>query len=75
VAIARSEEEFVRACEQALAMTPQAKSEMARQMADVVAATSWDDTAKRMHALIEHARSAAQAPAAHASPGGEPQTR
>lgn len=75
VAIARSEEEFIRACEQALGLTSEVRETMARQMADVVAATSWDDTAKRMHSLIENARSAGQTPAAQTTPDGEPQTR
>ena len=55
VAIAHNDAEFIAACEQALAMTTEKRETLARSMAEVVAATSWDDTARRMHGLIEDA--------------------
>lgn len=47
--------EFVRACEQALAATPEEVCTRAAKMRCVLAGTSWDRTAAAMDALIEQA--------------------
>ena len=53
VAIGHDHNEFIRHCEAALAQTPEENTEMAERMREVVARTSWDATADRMHELIE----------------------
>ncbi|CDG84840.1 NAD(P)-binding protein [Janthinobacterium agaricidamnosum] len=53
VRIADEAADFVRACEEALAMTPPQRAAMVADMALVLAATSWDRTARQMHALLE----------------------
>jgi protoporphyrinogen oxidase/glycosyltransferase involved in cell wall biosynthesis len=55
VAIARGPAEFIAACEVALAMDAPARERMAAKMGAIVAATSWDQTAERMRALLESA--------------------
>jgi len=55
VAIASSAQEFIAACEAALAQTPEQRRRMVEAMLAVVAATSWDNTAKRMAELLESA--------------------
>ncbi|MDC8757357.1 FAD-dependent oxidoreductase [Janthinobacterium fluminis] len=74
VAIAADAAGFVRACEEALAATPQQRAAGAARMAAVVAATSWDATVEQMRALLESTRpgqgaraGAAAAPAAAAA--------
>jgi glycosyltransferase involved in cell wall biosynthesis len=52
VAIAETPEEFIAACERQLALTATEKAAMAKRMREVVAGTSWDLTAARMHELI-----------------------
>lgn len=52
VAIASGAREFVAACEAALAQTPAQRQHTVEAMNAVVAATSWDNTAKRMHELL-----------------------
>ena len=52
VAIAADPAEFVAACEDILAWTPADHQRFAQAAAAVVAATSWDRTAERMHALL-----------------------
>jgi UDP-galactopyranose mutase len=55
VYIADGPEAFLAACEQALAEVP-AERQRRQQAADtVLAQTSWDDTAERMHALLDKA--------------------
>ena len=56
VAIAYSPEEFVRACERALAMSAEEREMKAQQMQAVVAATSWDTTTEQMHKLMSGAQ-------------------
>jgi protoporphyrinogen oxidase/glycosyltransferase involved in cell wall biosynthesis len=53
VAIAHGARDFVAACEAALAQTPEQRQHMREAMKAVVAATSWDNTATRMHELLE----------------------
>ena len=53
VAIASGAREFVAACEAALAQTPEQRARMIDAMNAIVAATSWDNTAKHMHELLE----------------------
>jgi protoporphyrinogen oxidase/glycosyltransferase involved in cell wall biosynthesis len=55
VAIAETPDEFVAACEAALAQTPEQRRHMVDAMQAVVAATSWDNTAARMRELIDTA--------------------
>ncbi len=70
VAIADDAAGFVRACEEALASTPEQRAARAARMAAVVAATSWDATVEQMRALLESTRpgqgARAAAPAAAA---------
>jgi hypothetical protein len=66
VAIASTADEFIAACERMLAATADEKAKMVERMRDIVANTSWDKTAGRMHELISttapgKARSAAAA--------------
>ena len=53
VAVARSYDKFIAACDAALAMSAEQKAEMIEMMRVVVAGTSWQVTADRMRALIE----------------------
>lgn len=55
VAVAGTPEEFIAACERQLAMSEDERQAMAKRMREVVANTSWDLTATRMHELIESA--------------------
>lgn len=55
VAVAATAEEFIAACERQLALTETERQAMAKRMREVVAGTSWDLTASRMHELIEQA--------------------
>ena len=48
-------EQFIAACERQLAMSQDEKQAMAKRMREVVAGTSWDLTASRMHELITSA--------------------
>jgi protoporphyrinogen oxidase/glycosyltransferase involved in cell wall biosynthesis len=79
VAIASGAEEFVAACEAALAQSPAQRRSMAEAMKAVVAATSWDSAAGAMHALLAStpARSegtaAQRAASAHAAVQPAPQ--
>ena len=52
VAIASTAEEYIAACERMLALAEEEKSELVERMRDIVANTSWDKTASRMHELI-----------------------
>jgi glycosyltransferase involved in cell wall biosynthesis len=52
VAIAETPEEYIAACERQLALSPDEKAAMGKRMREVVAGTSWDLTASRMHELI-----------------------
>jgi protoporphyrinogen oxidase/glycosyltransferase involved in cell wall biosynthesis len=53
VAIGHDHREFIAHCEAALAHTPEQAAAMAQRMRDVVARTSWDATADRMHDLLQ----------------------
>jgi len=55
VAIAADAGEFAAACEAALALSEEQRRTMLEAMDAVVAATSWDNTAQRMHELLESA--------------------
>ncbi|MFN3792710.1 glycosyltransferase [Massilia sp.] len=55
VAVAATPEEFIAACERQLAQSEAERQAMAKRMREVVANTSWDLTASRMHELIESA--------------------
>jgi UDP-galactopyranose mutase len=56
---------FIRACERALALTPEALEALASSMAARVSKTSWDSTADQMREVLENLTSA--------SPEGRPQ--
>jgi UDP-galactopyranose mutase len=53
VAIADDAQQFIDACEAALALDPGRRADMIGQMRSIVAATSWDATAEHMRALLE----------------------
>lgn len=53
VSIASDATEFIRACEAALALSPQGRACLAERMAATVAGTSWTRTTARMCELIE----------------------
>jgi glycosyltransferase involved in cell wall biosynthesis len=53
VAITETPEQFVAACERMLAMNAEEKAALAKRMRAIVANTSWDKTAARMHELIQ----------------------
>ncbi len=55
VAIAETPAEYIAACERMLAQTAEESAAMAKRMREVVANTSWDKTAARMHELISNA--------------------
>ena len=52
VAIAETAEEFIAACDAALAMTPEQTARMVQQERDIVANTSWDKTASAMQQIL-----------------------
>lgn len=52
VAIASTADEFIAACERMLAAGATEKAQLVDRMRDIVANTSWDKTAGRMHELI-----------------------
>ncbi|WP_312553459.1 glycosyltransferase [Massilia sp.] len=52
VAIAETPEEYIAACERMLALDAGEKAALAQRMREIVANTSWDKTAARMHELI-----------------------
>ena len=52
VAIAATADEYIAACEQMLAAADDEKTRLVERMRDIVANTSWDKTASRMHELI-----------------------
>jgi UDP-galactopyranose mutase len=53
VYIGRTKEEFIRACDRALASPAAERTQRAMKMRMVLSQTSWDATAESMHALIE----------------------
>ena len=55
VAIADTPESFIAACDAALAMTPEQQARMVDEMRTIVAGTSWQSTADRMHAILDEA--------------------
>jgi len=55
VAIAETPEQYIAACERMLAQSSEEQAAMAKRMREVVANTSWDKTAARMHELIGNA--------------------
>jgi UDP-galactopyranose mutase len=52
VAIASTAEEFIAACDAALAMTPEQTARMAEVQREIVANTSWDRTASAMQEIL-----------------------
>jgi len=83
VAIAGGPQQFVAACEAALAQTLEQKAAMAAAMRDIVTCTSWDSTVERMRDLLAAAprrgahtgfamAPATVDPAAAAGPKGNP---
>ncbi|WP_313705582.1 glycosyltransferase [Massilia sp.] len=52
VAIAETPEEYIAACGRMLALGADEKAALAQRMREIVANTSWDKTAARMHELI-----------------------
>lgn len=52
VAIASTADEYIAACERMLAAGDDEKARLVERMRDIVANTSWDKTASRMHELI-----------------------
>jgi glycosyltransferase involved in cell wall biosynthesis len=54
VAIAQGPDDYIAACERMLAITDAEREKMRTRMREVVAGTSWDKTAARMHELIEN---------------------
>jgi len=53
VAIADNPEQFIAACDRMLALTEGEKADLVERMRAIVANTSWDRTAAKMHELIE----------------------
>jgi UDP-galactopyranose mutase len=53
VAVAADAPAFIAACEAALLATPEEKASMVAKMRQIVAATSWDETALQMHGLLQ----------------------
>ncbi|HFZ8995166.1 TPA: NAD(P)-binding protein [Citrobacter freundii] len=53
VAIAHDHAAFLRACEEALTLSPEARRAQQQMMQEIVANTSWDKTVQRMYELIE----------------------
>jgi UDP-galactopyranose mutase len=66
VSIAHTPEEFIRSCDEALAMTPERHAAMTEAMRAVLATTSWETTARAMRGLLKAGggRQAAPAPEA-----------
>jgi protoporphyrinogen oxidase/glycosyltransferase involved in cell wall biosynthesis len=58
VAIGHDHAEFIAHCEQVLAQTPQQTAAMKTRMREIIAATSWDNTADQMRELISRASGA-----------------
>ena len=52
VEIAATPEEYIAACERMLALSAEDKAALGKRMREIVANTSWDKTAARMHELI-----------------------
>ena len=67
VAIADGADEFVAACERALALAPAERAQMVEKMRAVVQQTSWDATAEQMVALMRHAGNKERSVPVHAS--------
>jgi protoporphyrinogen oxidase/glycosyltransferase involved in cell wall biosynthesis len=63
VAIGHHPQEFIAACEAALAHGPQQRATLAQQMRAIVAATSWEGTADAMRAVLARAARPATAAA------------
>lgn len=55
VSIAATSEEFIAACDEILARSPEQQAQHARDLAAAIALTSWEATASRMAELIEQA--------------------
>jgi hypothetical protein len=71
VAIASTADEYIAACEQMLAKSPEETAALVERMREIVANTSWDKTAGRMHELISTtAPGAARSAAAAVLEGG-----
>jgi glycosyltransferase involved in cell wall biosynthesis len=71
VAIASTADEYIAACERMLALGEAEKARLVERMRDIVANTSWDKTAGRMHELISTtAPGAARSAAAEALEAG-----
>jgi UDP-galactopyranose mutase len=68
VYLGETPEEFVAACEQALAASPEERADRQQKMKRVLSRTSWDATASAMQALIAEAIAARQAKKAPARP-------
>jgi protoporphyrinogen oxidase/glycosyltransferase involved in cell wall biosynthesis len=64
VLVGRSPDEFIAHCEQALAESPAQRDRRLAAARRLLAATSWDDTAERMHELVERELRRRPAPAA-----------
>jgi protoporphyrinogen oxidase/glycosyltransferase involved in cell wall biosynthesis len=62
VAIADTPEKFIAACDRMLAASSEQKATMVERMREIVAGTSWDKTAARMHHLIENTAPGHKAP-------------
>lgn len=60
VAIGHDTAGFIAACEERLALPPERQYELAAQMQAIVAATSWDESADKMAAIIQQAVEAAR---------------
>jgi protoporphyrinogen oxidase/glycosyltransferase involved in cell wall biosynthesis len=69
VAIAKTEQEFIAACETALAATAEQKSVMAERMRKIVSNTSWEATAEKMRSLMDGSLQQAKAPGSSAAAG------
>ncbi|MES3023971.1 MAG: NAD(P)-binding protein [Pseudomonadota bacterium] len=70
VAIAHDAQQFIDACEAALAMGPERRAAMLATMRAIVAATSWDVTADAMRGLLESTPARHDAPRFSARGGG-----
>ncbi|WP_082493566.1 glycosyltransferase [Massilia sp. Leaf139] len=71
VAIASTADEYIAACERMLALGESEQAQLVERMRDIVANTSWDKTAGRMHELISTtAPGAARTAAAAVLEGG-----
>ena len=66
VAIASTADEYIAACERMLAESDAEKTRLVERMRDIVANTSWDKTASRMHELISTTKPGATRSAAAA---------